>query len=539
MSTAPAPGAPIAAPVTLDPKRWIALIGIAMGVALVIMDATIANVALPVVIRDMGLTATETQWMNAIYSLVFASLILLSGRLSDLHGRKRLFLIGLALFMAASLAVGTAQNPTWLIGARLVQGIGAALVMPATLSTINALFHGRERSIAFAVYGSMIGGMAAVGPLLGGWLATDFSWRWAFLLNIPFGLVAFFIGFRFVPETRDPHLRHGIDLPGAVLATLGMGSIVYGLIESSQYGWITGDGGALSPVPFAILGGVAAMALFVWVERRREAADKVVLAHLDMFRIPTFRYGSIAALIVSLGEFGMLFVLPLLLQGAMGYDAIGTGWIMMALAGGTFLSSGAVPNVTRMLGQRAVVRLGLGIEAVAIAGLALALPTSSAAIAGILAFYGVGVGFATAQLTNVILEDVPVAQSGEASGMQTTARQLGTSLGIALLGGLLISGLTTGTRDGLEATGAPAAVVDQLVTVVHQSVGTAIPALAANPETAEAAQIASDALIDAAKRTTGIAAGVLLLGVLATVALPKRREDDDATVAAPSPAVSA
>ena len=503
-------------------NRWIALIGIATGVALVIMDATIANVALPVVIRDLGLNATETQWMNAIYSLVFASLILLAGRLSDIHGRRRLFLIGITLFMVASLAVGSAPTPVALILARLVQGIGAALVMPSTLSTINALFEGRDRGIAFAVYGSMIGGMAAVGPLVGGWLATDFSWRWAFWLNIPFSLGAIAIALRFVPETRALHHHRGLDLPGTLLATAGMAAIVFSLIESSTYGWLTGEGGAFSPVPYTLGAGLASVAAFVWVERRRAAADKVVLAHLGMFRIATFRYGSLAALIVSLGEFGMLFVLPLLLQGALGYDAIGTGWIMMALAGGTFVASGAVPRVTQALGQRAVVRLGLILEAIAIAALALALPASSGVIAGILAIYGVGVGFATAQLTNVILQDVPVARSGEASGMLTTARQLGTSLGIALLGGLLISGLTTGTRAGLTDTGVPAAVVEGLVDVVHDSVGSAIPALAADPATAPAAQIAADALIDAAKTTTGIAAGVLLLGVLATLALPRQ-----------------
>nr|NLD40663.1 MFS transporter [Actinomycetales bacterium] len=501
------------------------------------MDATIANVALPVVIQDLGLNATETQWMNAVYALVFASLILLAGRLSDLHGRRRIFLMGLVLFMVASLFVGLAPNAIVLIGSRLVQGIGAAFVMPSTLSTINALFHGRERAIAFAVYGSMIGGMAAVGPLLGGWLATDFSWRYAFWINIPFGLVAVWIGIRHVPETMDPNIRRGIDPMGTILATLGMGLIVYGLIESSAYGWIQGPNGEYSPVPFALGLGVLALVVFTWLELTRAAAGKPVLAHLGLFRIPSFRYGSIAALIVSFGEFGLLFVLPLLLQGAMGYSAIDTGWIMMALAGGTFMSSAAVPSVTKMLGQRAVVRVGLGLEAVAIGGLALALPTGHWQVAGILAVYGFGVGFATAQLTNVILEDVPVARSGEASGMQTTFRQLGTSLGIALLGGLLISGLASGTRDGLEAAGAPSAVVEQLTEVVRESVGTAIPGLAANPATAEAAEIATEALISSAKTTTAIAAGILVLGVLATLALPKRmEEDEDAEQAAPAAA---
>lgn len=517
-STTPAPTPAVASP----PHRWLALVGIALGVALVIMDATIANVALPVVIRDLGLNATQTQWMNAVYSLVFGSLILLAGRLADLYGRRLAFIIGLVVFMTSSLGVGLATSGVVIIAARIIQGMGAALVMPSTLSSINALFQGRERGIAFAVYGSMIGGMAAVGPLIGGWLATDVSWRWAFWLNIPFGLVALALTLRFVPETRDPHIERGVDLPGATLATLGMGGIVFGLIESSAFGWLTADDGGLSPVPVALAVGVSALAVFVVVERRRDAQGRVVLAHLEMFAIPAFGFGSLAAMVVALGEFGMLFVLPLLLQGAMGYDAIATGWILMALAGGTFVSSGLVPQVTKVVGRRTVVRVGLALEAAAIAGLALALPVGHWGVAGFLAVYGVGVGFATAQLTNVVLADVPVERSGEASGMLSTVRQLGTSLGVALIGGLLIARLTAGTREGLA--GAPGA--DQLVTAVHDSVGAAIPVLATDPRTAGAAEVAADVLIAAARTTTGIAAGILLLGLLVTFALPPQHDGE-------------
>lgn len=162
------------------PRRWWAMAAIALGVSLVIMDATIVNVALPVVIKDLGLNATEAQWMNAVYALVFAALMLTSGRLADLYGRKLLFVCGMVTFGVGSLLAGSALGPIMLILARLVQGVGAAAILPSTLSTINAMFSGRERGIAFALYGSTIGGMAAVGPLVGGWLATDVSWRWAF-----------------------------------------------------------------------------------------------------------------------------------------------------------------------------------------------------------------------------------------------------------------------------------------------------------------------------------------------------------------------
>ena len=510
------------------PNRWLALAAVALGTSLVIMDATIANVALPVVIGDLGLTATDAEWMNAVYSLVFASLMLTSGRLGDLYGRKTMFLGGIALFGLSSLVVGSAPAAAVLIGARLVQGIGAAMVLPATLSSINALFTGRERAISFAVYGSTIGGMAAVGPLLGGWLATDVSWRWAFWLNIPFGLIALVLAWRFLPETRDPHLRRGIDIPGTLLATLGLGALVFGLIEATSYGWWTQADGSASPVPFALAGGLVLLAVFTGVERRREAADKVVLAHLGLFAIPTFRYGSIAALVVALGEFGLLFTLPLVLQGAMGYDALGTGWLILSLAVGTFLASGVVPQVTRRLGQRAVVRTGLGMEAVAVGALAWLLPAPAWQLAACLFLYGAGVGFATAQLTSVSLVDVPRKLSGEASGLQTTVRQIGSALGVALLGGLLISTLTTGTDQRLADAGVPDVARTRIVDAVHSSVGAAIPGLAeAGPQFAQAATLASDAMIEAARITTGVAAIVLVVGLLATLALPRIRHHDE------------
>ncbi len=515
---------------TPTPRRWLAMASIALGVALVIMDATIVNVALPVVIEDLHLDATQAQWMNAVYSLVFAALMLTSGRLADLYGRRLMFIIGMVIFGVGSVLAGSAIGPTMLIAARLLQGVGAAAILPSTLSTINALFTGRDRGVAFAIYGSTIGGMAAVGPLVGGWLATDVSWRWAFWLNLPFLLIAFVLALVAMPETRDPNIRRGIDIVGTLLASIALAGIVFALIESSTYGWWKQDSGSVSPVPFALVTGVLMLWAFVSWERAREAKQKVVLTHLGLFKIRSFRYGAIAALIVSLGEFGMLFTLPLVLQGAMGYDALGTGWLILSLAVGTFLISGMVPQLTRRLGETTVVRIGLGLEALAVGALALTLPGHAWQLAVILFVYGAGVGMATAQLTSVILSQVPVKRSGEASGMQTTVRQLGSALGVALLGGLLITSLTTGTRDGLAKTQIPPAAQSQVVEIVHSSVGAAIPSLKAAPQTKAAAEVAQDALVTAARYSTGVASGVLLIGLLATLALPAstRREESEA-----------
>jgi EmrB/QacA subfamily drug resistance transporter len=508
---------------SIDRRGWAALISLGLGVSVVIMDATIVNVALPVVMEDLGLSGSDAQWINASYALVFAALLITVGRFGDLHGRRRVFAAGLVTFMAASLVAGSAWSAGVLIGARLVQGLGAAMIVPSTLSTLNATYTGRARTIAFAVWGAAIGGMAAVGPLLGGWLATDASWRWAFWLNIPLGLLVLVGVARAVPETLDASATPGHDVAGVALSAVGMGLVVFGLIESGWFGWWRQDSGAWSPVPFALGAGAALLVAFVLVERSRARTGRHVLVDLDLFRLRSFRVGVIAALIVAFGEFGLLFTLPLLLQGTLGFSALGTGAVVLALALGTFLVSGALPRLSARMSQRAIVQTGLGFEAVAVGALALVLSTTvpTAALVGLLALYGVGVGMATAQLTALLLTDVPVRESGQASGLQSTIRQVGSALGVALLGGLLVARLAAGTRENLTALGLPAGTVEQVTAAVKDSVGVAVAGLQAVPGGGAVADAAGSAMVEASRVTTGAAAVALLLGLAATFALPR------------------
>ena len=503
--------------------RWFALAAVALGVSIIIMDATVVNVALPVIIEDLHLDATQAEWMNAVYSLMFAAFLLTLGKLGDLHGRRRLFLIGIIIFVLASVAAGFSQTGNELIAARLVQGIGAAMILPATLSTVNAIFTGRERAIAFAVWGSTIGGMAAVGPLVGGWLTTYVSWQWAFWINVPVGLIVIAGILLYVPETRDDTTQRGLDISGVALSAIGLGAIVFALIEGQNYGWWRQDSGAISPVPIAMALGLALMATFAWSQRTRLVSGKPVLVDLGLLGVRSFRYGSIAALIVTLGEFGLLFTLPLLLQNALGFSPLGTGWLIVSLAVGTFLISGMTPKLTAKYGGRTVVRLGLGTEALAVAGLAITLSSSISGwlIAFWLFCYGLGVGMATAQLTTVILAEIPVAESGQASGLQSTFRQLGSALGVAILGTLLITSLGKSTSANLADTGLPPATQDSVTHVVTESAGAAIPSLQAKPETQAAGDAAAAGMIRASKITTGVAAIIIGLGLAATIALPK------------------
>jgi len=506
----------------ITPHRWWALVAVALGVSLIIMDATVVNVALPVIIEDLHLDSSQAEWMNAIYSLMFAALLLTVGRVGDIQGRRKLFLIGMAVFVVASVIAGFSGSGQALILARLLQGAGAAMILPSTLSTLNAIFHGRERAIAFAVWGSTIGGMAAVGPLVGGWLTTYYTWRWAFWINVPVGLLVLVLIVLYVPETRDETSPRKLDLYGVALSMIGMTGIVFALIEGQNYGWWRQADGSISPVPIAMFVGLLFMGRFWVVQHKRQREGKIVLVDLRLLDVRSFRFGSIAALIVALGEFGLLFTLPLLLQNALGFSALGTGWLIVSLAVGTFVISGMTPQLTSRYGGRAVVRMGLATEAVAVAGLAITLSSSISGwlIALWLFLYGVGVGMATAQLTSVILAEIPVAESGQASGLQSTFRQLGSALGVAILGTLLITTLGRSTTSSLEAAGAPPAVVTQVSAAVSGSAGAVIPSLQADPTTQAYGDAASDAMIHASKVTTGIASVVIGLGLLATVALP-------------------
>ena len=191
------------------PLRWKAMPFIALAVSLIIMDATVVNVALPVIVRDLSLSASDAEWINSIYSLVFAALLITVGRIGDLHGRKKLLMVGITVFGLASVLASFSGSGSSLIFARFLQGVGGAMVLPATLSTVNALFKGKERGIAFAIWGSTIGGMAAVGPVVGGWLTTVSSWHWAFLINIPIVVIVLLGALLFIPETKDPHVLKG------------------------------------------------------------------------------------------------------------------------------------------------------------------------------------------------------------------------------------------------------------------------------------------------------------------------------------------
>ena len=422
---------------------------------MIVLDGTIVGVALPTIVRSLHLSLTDAQWVNSVYSVVFAALLLAAGRLGDRLGRRTLLIVGVAIFLGGSILAARADSSTALIWARVVQGLGGAFVLPSTLSTVNATFRGKERAAAFGVWGAVMSGAAAIGPLLGGWLTSSFSWRWVFWINVPIGVLVIIAALVTVPETRHRDARPGLDVDGLQLSALGFGLLVFGLIEGSSLGWWTpleplsifgftwNTSMPVSPVPVAIALGLLSIALFVLWERHRTRVGRSQLLDLGLFRHGTFVWGNVAAGAIAVGEFGLVFVLPLYLVEVLHLDTMGAGWVLAAMAFGAFLAGAGARHLAARLGAVRVVIVGLILEVAGafLVALVLGSGTSAWLIAALLSVYGLGLGLASAQLTSTVLADIPAQESGQASATQSTVRQVGAAMGAAVAGAVLSSGV--------------------------------------------------------------------------------------------------
>ncbi len=445
-----------------DRRRWYALLILSLSLTLVIMDGTIVNVAIPSISRQFNASFRDVEWVNTIYSLVYAATLILWGKIGDQYGRRLLFLIGVVLFGLGSALVGASSSIEMLVAMRALQGIGAAILSPSTLSIVTTTFKGRERGIAFGIWGATAGVAAALGPLVGGWVIDHASWRWAFFINIPIVAAAFVGSLWAIQESRDPTSRRYFDVRGTLLGGLGLGALVFGIIEGQVYGWwkpketfsVLGwewPSHDISIVPVSIALGMVLLAIFAWYERLLERRRSEPLFEFGLLRYRSYKYGMITGLIVNLGEIGVLFAASLYLQGTKGLSAFDTGVALLPLAIMAFIGAPIAGSFSARLGPKWIVTTGMSIEVVALLTLfAVVEPsTSSTTIALILGLYGLGLGLAIAQLTSLVLYDIPAPKAGIASGGNSTIRQVGAALGIAIIGTVLTTAIERRLDDDL------------------------------------------------------------------------------------------
>jgi len=435
--------------VTSDRRKWLALGLLSAVQFMVVLDIAIVNVALPSIKLDLGFSQENLQWVISAYALVFGGFLLLGGRAADLLGRRRIFLGGVVLFTVASFLAGMAWSEGSLIGARAIQGLGAAIISPAALSILSTTFReGRERNIALGVWGAVGGFGAAAGVLLGGVLTDALSWEWIFFVNVPVGIAAFVLAPLLLAESRDASVK-SFDVPGAVLVTGGLSSLVYAITQAGQQGWLAGETIAFSAAALVLLVGFVA-----WELRHPEP-----LMRLGIFQIRTVSGANVAGFILGTALFAMFLMLTLYMQQVLGYSAMKTGIAYLAVAGTAIVWSAVAAQLVTRIGVKPVLVAGM---ATLTAGLVYFTQVSVGGsyvgdlLLGFL-LIGFGIGFSFVPISIAALAGVQSSEAGLASGLINTSQQIGGALGIAAL-----STIASSRTDAALAAGsaAPTALVD-------------------------------------------------------------------------------
>jgi EmrB/QacA subfamily drug resistance transporter len=411
-------------------RKWWTLGAVSFALFMIMLDNTVVNVALPSIQRDLGIGLTELEWTVNAYALTFAVLMLTGGKLADFFGRRRVFLIGLVIFTLSSLACGLATTGGTLIGARTLQGVGAALMMPATLSIISATFPPHQRGMAIGIWAGVSAMALAIGPLIGGLITEHIDWSWIFFLNVPIGVVGLVAGRLVIRESRDTSSDQRLDIPGLLASAIGLFALTFALIEANSYGWT-------DPliVGLFVLSAVA-LAAFVLLELHQRAP----LLDLSLFRSATFAGANVVALLVTLAMFGVFFFMSIYMQNVLGYSATKTGAAFLPMTILIILIAPIAGKSSDRIGSRALMTAGmLCLSASLVVFSRLGLDSTFWDIFPGLVVGGFGMALVMTPMTAAALGSVPVEKSGVGSGVLNTFRQVGGALGIAVMGAIVAS----------------------------------------------------------------------------------------------------
>ena len=419
-------------------RKWWTLGAVAFGLFMIMLDNTVVFVALSAIQSDLGISTSELEWVVNGYALTFAVLMLTGGKLADMFGRRRIFIFGLAIFTASSLACGLATGATMLIGARVVQGVGSALMNPATLSIITATFPPRQRGTAIGIWVGVSAMALAIGPLVGGLLTESFNWSWIFFINVPVGILGIIVARLVIDESRDESEEQRLDLPGLLSSAVGLFALTYGLIEANTYGWTSGR------ILGSFLVAAVALVLFVVLEHRQ----RVPMLDLSLFRNSTFAGANTVMLLVALAMFGMFFFNSLYLQRVLGYSAIETGASFLPMTVLIVLIAPVAGRFSDRIGSRWLMGAGLVCLSASLLSFSrLGVDSSFWDVLPGLILGGIGMSLAMTPTTAAAMGSVPVDKAGVGSAVLNSMRQVGGSLGIALMGAIVASSIHVADTD--------------------------------------------------------------------------------------------
>jgi EmrB/QacA subfamily drug resistance transporter len=411
-------------------KKWWTLAAVAFGLFMIMLDNTIVNVALPSIERSLHMSISSLEWIVTAYALTFAALLITGGKLGDLYGRRKMFIAGLAVFTLASLACGLAPSAGFLIGARAVQGVGAALMNPATLSIITATFPPKERGQAIGIWAGVSALALAIGPLVGGLIVDNINWHWIFYVNVPVGVAGILVSRWVIAESRDTSHEQSIDLPGLLTSGSALLALSYALIEGNQHGWGSPE------IIGLFVGAAVLLTVFIWLELRQ----RLPMLDLALFRIGSFAGANIVAMLVSLGMFGVFFFISLYVQNVLGYSPTKAGAIFLPMTILIILVAPIAGKLSDRIGSRWLMGAGMSILGVSLLLYQrIGVHTGFWSLLPQLVLGGFGMALTMSPMTSAAMESVPVDKAGVGSGVLNSFRQVGGSLGIALMGAILLT----------------------------------------------------------------------------------------------------
>ena len=419
-------------------RKWWTLAAVSFGLFMIMLDNTVVNVALPAIQEDLGADLSQLQWIVAGYALTFAALMLIGGKLADAFGRRLIFVIGIVIFTLASLWCGLSGTAEMLIVARVVQGAGAALMNPATLSIISATFPPKQRGAAIGIWAGVSALALAIGPLVGGLLTEHLSWHWIFFINVPVGVVAIAASLMLITESKD-ETHVSLDLPGLGTSALGLFALTYGLIEANTYGWTS------ARIVGSFVVAVVALASFVMIERR----SRFPMLDLSLFRSGTYTGANLTMLLVALAMFGVFFFVSLYMQNILGYSAVQAGAAFLPMTLLIILVAPIAGKTSDRFGSRWLMTIGMVLLGIQLLYFSQLSATSSFwnLLPGFI-LGGFGMAMAMTPTAAAATRAVPVQKSGVGSAVLNAMRQVGGSIGIALMGAIVADQVTK--RPGVE-----------------------------------------------------------------------------------------